>query len=104
MNQYLPLSADDRREMLAAVGFDSFEALVAHLPASLRVQRLDLPDGLSEIEVQSRMRALAAKNVPLGPTSFLGAGVYQRFVPSAVDALLSRAEFYTAYTPYQPEI
>ncbi|MEB3196168.1 MAG: aminomethyl-transferring glycine dehydrogenase subunit GcvPA [Candidatus Sericytochromatia bacterium] len=104
MNPYLPLSADDRREMLAEVGFPSFEAMVAHVPARLRLPELRLPEGLSEFEVQAAMRDLAARNrVPDGRT-FLGAGVYQRFVPAAVDALVSRAEFYTAYTPYQPEV
>ncbi|MFP5503653.1 MAG: aminomethyl-transferring glycine dehydrogenase subunit GcvPA [Candidatus Sericytochromatia bacterium] len=104
MNPYLPLSDADRAEMLQAIGAESFEALMAHVPSAIRLKQLDLPDGLSEIEVQARMRELAEANTPLGPKSFLGAGVYQRFVPAAVDAILSRSEFYTAYTPYQPEI
>jgi glycine dehydrogenase subunit 1 len=104
MNPYLPLSATDRREMLATVGFETFDEMVAHIPAGLRVGALDIPPGLSELEVQLRMRELAARNTPLGPRAFLGAGVYQRFIPAAVDALVSRSEFYTAYTPYQPEV
>ncbi|MEB3221195.1 MAG: aminomethyl-transferring glycine dehydrogenase subunit GcvPA [Candidatus Sericytochromatia bacterium] len=104
MNPYLPLSATDRREMLAAVGYASFDEMVAHIPASLRVPALDIPPGVSELEVQLKLRDLASRNTPLGPKAFLGAGVYQRFVPAAVDALVSRSEFYTAYTPYQPEV
>jgi glycine dehydrogenase subunit 1 len=104
MNHYLPLSDTDRAEMLRAVGFDSFEAMIAHIPEGVRLKKLDLPAGETEPEVQTRLRELAGRNVPMGPTSFLGAGVYQRFIPAAVDALVSRSEFYTAYTPYQPEI
>ncbi len=104
MNPYLPLTPEDRAEMLATVGFPSFEAMIAHIPSALRVGALDLPKGLGEFDVQARMQDLAARNVPLSSRAFLGAGVYQRFVPAAVDALLSRAEFYTAYTPYQPEV
>jgi glycine dehydrogenase subunit 1 len=104
MNHYLPLSDADRAEMLKAIGYDSFEAMIGHIPEAIRLKQLDLPVGQSEIEVQARLRELAGRNVPMGPTSFLGAGVYQRFVPAAVDALVSRSEFYTAYTPYQPEI
>jgi glycine dehydrogenase subunit 1 len=103
-NHYLPLSDADRAEMLEAVGFDSFEAMIAHIPEGIRLKELKLPAGLTELDVQARMRELAGRNVPMGPTSFLGAGVYQRFVPAAVDAIMSRSEFYTAYTPYQPEI
>jgi glycine dehydrogenase subunit 1 len=104
MNHYLPLSDADRAEMLKAIGFDSFEAMIAHIPQDVRLKTLNLPAGITEPEVQARLRELAGRNVPMGPTSFLGAGVYQRFVPAAVDALMSRSEFYTAYTPYQPEI
>lgn len=104
MHPYLPLSGADRSEMLSAIGFDSFEAMVSHIPAELRLKALNLPSGLSELEVQMRVRELANRNVPLGPQSFLGAGVYQRFIPAAVDAIVGRADFYTAYTPYQPEV
>jgi glycine dehydrogenase subunit 1 len=104
VNHYLPLSDADRAEMLKAIGFDSFEAMIAHIPPDVRLKKLNLPAGITEPEVQARLRELAGRNVPMGPTSFLGAGVYQRFVPAAVDALMSRSEFYTAYTPYQPEI
>ena len=104
MHPYLPLTPEDRASMLEAIGFESFEAMIAHIPADLRLAKLELPDGIGEFDVQARMRDLAARNMPLSSRAFLGAGVYQRFVPAAVDALVSRAEFYTAYTPYQPEV
>lgn len=104
MHTYLPLSPTDRKDMLAEVGFDSFEAMIAHIPAQLRLPELKLPPGLSELEVQTVLREWAGQNHVPGPTSFLGAGVYQRFIPAAVDAIVSRSEFYTAYTPYQPEV
>jgi glycine dehydrogenase subunit 1 len=104
MNPYLPLSAGDRAEMLQAVGASSFENMISHIAPALRVSHLALPPGMPEIEVQACMKNWAERNTPLGPHAFLGAGVYQRFIPAAVDALLSRSEFYTAYTPYQPEI
>ena len=104
--RYLPHSAEDRRAMLEAVGAASFDDLVSTIPASLRLRTdLDLPRALSEMELSERMSALAAKSVS-GATqrSFLGAGAYDHFVPHAVDHLLSRTEFYSSYTPYQPEI
>jgi glycine dehydrogenase subunit 1 len=90
--------------MLKEIGYDSFEAMIAHIPAAVRAKPLALPMGQDEQSVQAHMRDLAARNTPLGPKSFLGAGVYQRFVPAAVDAIVGRSEFYTAYTPYQPEV
>ena len=104
--RYLPVGPAEREEMLAAVGVSSFDELVATIPAPLRLQGLlDLPPALSEIELQDQLSKLAARNAS-GQThrSFLGAGAYDHFVPTAVDHLLSRAEFYSSYTPYQPEI
>jgi len=92
--------------MLARIGVPTIDALFACVPDELRLDRaLDLPTGRSEQEVLARLGALAAQNVDAEGTDwFLGAGTYAHFLPSAVDALISRAEFYTAYTPYQAEI
>lgn len=105
MVNYLPHSAAERTEMLAAIGVTSIDDLFADIPAHLRLAELDLPEGLSEMELQDRMRRIARRNISVKTVrSFLGAGFYSRFVPSAVDAILSRSEFYSAYTPYQPEV
>jgi len=103
---YLPNTPEDRQEMLKAIGVSSVEELFRDLPEEVRLRRpLNLPNGLSELELARLMQGLAEKNGDLNHfTSFLGAGVYDRFIPSVVDHILSRAEFYTAYTPYQPEI
>src|ERR1700704_869045 len=101
---YLVHSPEDRAAMLAAMGADSMEPLLSDIPASLRVRRLDLPDGLSEPEAMGRIRALAGRNrVFEDRLTFRGGGVYRRFIPAAVAAVTSKGEFYTAYTPYQPE-
>ena len=91
--------------MLAAVGAASVEELLADIPAEVRLRRpLDLPAGVAESEVFEELRALAARNQPASAlTSFLGAGAYDHYVPAVVDAVTSRSEFMTAYTPYQPE-
>jgi glycine dehydrogenase subunit 1 len=90
--------------MLATIGVDSTDALVAHVPASLRARAtIDLPPGLTEPELRARFEGLAARDA--GPAGvFLGAGAYPHFVPTAVDQMLLRSEFATAYTPYQPEV
>jgi glycine dehydrogenase subunit 1 len=104
--RYLPHASADRREMLATVGAASFDDLVSSIPPSLRLAGLlDLPPALSEMELADRMSSLAAQNASgASHRSFLGAGAYDHFVPVAVEHLLSRAEFYSSYTPYQPEI
>jgi glycine dehydrogenase subunit 1 len=104
--RYLPSSDADRAAMLRAVGVSSFDELVSTIPGALRLDGLlDLPPALSEMELQERMNELAQKNASTGCyRSFLGAGAYDHFVPAAVDHLLSRTEFYSSYTPYQPEI
>jgi glycine dehydrogenase subunit 1 len=92
--------------MLRAIGLASMEELYQHVPQSLRERaRIDLPDGLSELAVRRRLAALAKRNVNAEDWSlFLGGGIYQHFIPSAVDAIVSRSEFATSYTPYQPEV
>src|SRR5690242_5551759 len=90
--------------MLAAIGVDTVEDLFSGIPAAVRLKRpLAIEPGKSEAEVLRYFRERAAENAR-GFTSFLGAGAYDHFRPAVVDALISRSEFYTAYTPYQPEI
>ncbi len=101
---YLSLTAADREEMLAAIGVDSIDDLFRDIPAGVRFGReLDVPPALSEAELTRHLEGLAAKNV-LDEVSFLGAGIYDHYVPAVVDAVLQRGEFLTAYTPYQPEL
>ncbi len=101
---YLVHSNTDRRDMLDALGASSIEDLLVDIPVGLRVDGLDLEPGLSEQETMARVRALAARNrVFEDRLSFAGGGVYRRFIPAAVSAVISKPEFYTAYTPYQPE-
>jgi glycine dehydrogenase subunit 1 len=92
--------------MLAAIGVDSADELFADIPAELRLDRpLDLPDGLSEAEVFERFAKLAARNADAdSETCFIGAGMYDHYVPALVEAIISRSEFLTPYTPYQPEV
>jgi glycine cleavage system P protein (glycine dehydrogenase) subunit 1 len=102
---YVPHTGRERRDMLAAIGVDSVEDLFADVPANVRFPRLNLPSALAEPDLVREMQALAARNLPTDPAhSFLGAGVYHHFRPSTVDYVLSRGEFYTAYTQYQPEV
>ena len=90
--------------MLAKIGAESMEPLLADIPERLRIKGLDLPDGLSEAEAMGRIRALAGRNRTFEDRlTFRGGGVYRRFIPAAVPAVTSKGEFYTAYTPYQPE-
>jgi glycine dehydrogenase subunit 1 len=100
---YSPHTAADRGRMLEALGVAGVEALFEDIPAAVRAHGLDLPPPLPELELARHLEALAARN-RVGLTSFLGAGAYRHHIPAAVDAVLSRGEFYTAYTPYQPEI
>lgn len=102
---YVAHSPDDVREMLEAVKAPSIEALFADIPEEVRRREpLALPAGLSEAEVTGELRRLAGRDVPATRlVSFLGAGVYDHHVPAVVDAVISRGEFLTAYTPYQPE-
>ncbi|HXH24153.1 MAG TPA: aminomethyl-transferring glycine dehydrogenase subunit GcvPA, partial [Vicinamibacterales bacterium] len=104
--RYLPLTEDDRRAMLAAIGVPSVESLFRDVPEAARLTApLDLPDHMGELEVERILGRMAAKNLPAGSVpSFLGAGAYRHHVPAAVDHLIQRGEFLTSYTPYQPEI
>ena len=102
-HRYLPLSVADREAMLAEVGATAQDDLFATVPAELRHQ-LDLPEGMSESELVDFFTGLARQNRDLGQLqSFLGAGAYRRFIPAAVSQVISRPEFFTAYTPYQAE-
>jgi glycine dehydrogenase subunit 1 len=103
---YLSLTDADRDEMLAAIGVSSVEELFAQIPGRLRLgEQLDLPPALSELELVRHLTELAERNAHTGvELSFLGAGIYDHYVPAVVDVLLSRGEFLTAYTPYQPEM
>jgi glycine cleavage system P protein (glycine dehydrogenase) subunit 1 len=101
---YLVHSEEDRQAMLAATGAASIDDLLVDIPSRLRVQGLDLPAGLSEHATMARVRGLAGRNqIFEDRLCFRGGGVYRRFIPSAVAAVTSKPEFYTAYTPYQPE-
>jgi glycine dehydrogenase subunit 1 len=106
VSQYTSATDADRAEMLAAIGVASIEDLFADIPADLRLsQPLNLGAGLSEQEVYDELRALAARNKSTeDEVSFLGAGMYDHYVPALVDSIISRSEFLTPYTPYQPEV
>jgi glycine dehydrogenase subunit 1 len=100
-----PHTPQDRETMLATVGAESTDELFAPIPADVRYPHLDLPPALTEMEATRHLAALAAKDfVPEPEDSYLGAGSYRHFIPSTVDAMISRGEFFTAYTPYQPEV
>lgn len=103
---YIPNTAADIEAMLRKIGVKSFEELVADIPPEIRSQaEIRLPAGLSELEAVARIEKLASDNSPAsGMISFLGGGAYDHYVPAAVDHILQRSEFYTAYTPYQAEV
>jgi glycine dehydrogenase subunit 1 len=102
---YLPHTDEERQAMLEKIGVRAFEDLIQHIPAEVRCGELNLADGLNELELRQHIGELAARNTPASARAcFLGGGSYRRFVPSAVSALVSRSEFATAYTPYQPEV
>ncbi len=102
---YIPNTAVDQQAMLEAIGASSLEELFAALPAEMKLSRaLDLRPAAGELELTAEMAALASRNAPAGQSaSFLGAGSYDHFIPALVDFVAARSEFYTAYTPYQPE-
>lgn len=102
---FIPHTQRERDEMLAAVGCTHVEELFADIPSSLRYPRLELPDRLSEPELERYLKKLADRNQVATPEkSFLGGGCYRHYIPATVDFVLQRAEFYTSYTPYQPEL
>jgi glycine dehydrogenase subunit 1 len=106
LSRYTSATDADRREMLATIGIDSIDELFADIPAHLRLQNpLALGAGLSEQEVYDELRALAARNASTeDELCFLGAGMYDHYVPALVDSITGRSEFLTPYTPYQPEV
>ncbi len=106
MTRYTSATEADRAEMLAEIGAGSVDELFEQIPEPLRLGRpLDLPDGLSEPEVFERLAALAERNADAErEICFLGAGMYDHYVPAIVDAITQRSEFLTPYTPYQPEV
>lgn len=106
MSRYISNTQEQQLEMLKELGLKSPEELFKDIPNQVRLHReLDLPAAVSEMELVKSMGSMAKKNSNLEEyTCFLGAGAYDHFVPSVIDQLISRQEFYTAYTPYQPEI
>ncbi|MGP4065103.1 aminomethyl-transferring glycine dehydrogenase subunit GcvPA [Oceanobacillus sp. M65] len=104
--RYLPMTESDKQEMLATIGVDSTEELFADIPEQIRFRgSLNLKKPANEAQLKKELADMANKNVNLKThASFLGAGVYDHYIPSVVDHVISRSEFYTAYTPYQPEI
>jgi glycine dehydrogenase subunit 1 len=106
LSRYTSATDQDLEEMLATIGVGSIEDLFADIPRALRLDRsLALDEGLSEQEVYDELRALAAKNVSTeDEVSFLGAGMYDHYIPALIDSIIMRSEFLTPYTPYQPEI
>ncbi len=103
---YVPHTDADVREMLATIGVNSIDELFADIPEDLRLKgELRIPSRLDEHQLMRHMAGLAAQNLDLSQvTCFLGAGIYDRYIPASVGAVISRGEFLTAYTPYQPEV
>jgi len=102
---YIPHTANETQQMLGAIGVDSIDALFEAVPATHRFPKLDLPPPMSEMEVAAEMLAISEANDHAQDFAiFRGAGAYHHFIPSVVNHMLLRGEFYTAYTPYQPEI
>jgi len=104
--RYTPHTGLDKSRMLQAIGAGEIKDLFSHIPPSLQERAaISLPSGISEREVKKKMVALASRNAtPEDWSLFLGGGIYHHFIPSTVDAIISRAEFATSYTPYQPEV
>ena len=102
---FTPHTPHEIEEMLREIGVDSIEELFERVPEGYRYPELDLPEPLTEMEVAAELNEIASANASTDDfISFLGAGAYNHYIPAAVDMLLRRGEFYTAYTPYQPEI
>jgi glycine dehydrogenase subunit 1 len=102
---YIPNTEDDRAEMLEAIGVNGVADLFADIPLHKRTESINLPQSMSELTLRREFHELAGKNVVPGEYAmFLGAGVYNHFIPSAIAPLISRGEFLTSYTPYQPEV
>ena len=106
MSRYIPNTQDERQKMLEEIGYSSIEELFGDIPKEIRLDKdMDIPGPMSEMELIRHMRELASSNKHTGQyTCFLGAGAYDHYIPSVIDHIISRAEVYTSYTPYQPEI
>ena len=104
--RFVPHTLKEKEEMLKTIGITSTDELFRDIPEEIRLKKgLNLPTGLDEITLQKEIETLAGNNAHLNDyISFLGAGAYDHYRPSIIDHLLLRSEFYTAYTPYQPEI
>lgn len=104
MGSYVPSTLQERQEMLESIGLSNIDQLFSHIPDELKLKgELNLPSGMSELEVSSAMKKIAAKNVVFG-SIFRGAGAYDHYIPSIVKSVTGKEEFLTAYTPYQAEI
>ncbi len=103
MNNFLVHNEEVRKEMLHSINKSSIEDLFIQIPEKARMQALNLEEPLSEMETQKKIRAIAKKN-NIDYINFLGAGVYNKFIPACINQVAQRFEFLTAYTPYQPEI
>ena len=106
MYPYIPTTHEDEQEMLKSIGLNSLDELFSDIPEEFRLKRdLDLPKSKSELEVRSYLTQLANKNCSTSEMPcFLGAGAYDHYIPSIINHIISRSEFFTSYTPYQPEI
>src|SRR3972149_2563404 len=104
--EYIPNTTNDQKEMLNTIGVSSVKELFSNIPPGLRLKRdLNIPDALSEYELLKDVNALGGMNAHAGEyATFLGAGAYDHFIPSVIPHIVSRSEFYTAYTPYQAEM
>ena len=103
MPYYVPSTESEQREMLREIGLPNFDGLYSDIPKKLRIDRLNIPSGMSELEVRRHMEALASGN-KIFCSVFRGAGAYNHYIPSLVKQIASREEFVTSYTPYQAEI
>jgi glycine dehydrogenase subunit 1 len=103
---YVPHTPEDRKKMMTYLGISDTNELFSDIPEQIRMQQpLNLPTAMSELTLDRHMQSYANKNLDFSKvTSFLGAGAYEHYQPSVVDAIIGRSEFYTSYTPYQPEI
>lgn len=103
MKNFLVHNKDSIKQMCEKIGINSVEDLFKQIPETVRMKTLDLPEGLSEMETQRKVKTIAKENES-DYISFLGGGIYNKFVPACISQVANRFEFNTAYTPYQPEI
>ncbi|HCC51906.1 MAG TPA: aminomethyl-transferring glycine dehydrogenase, partial [Porphyromonadaceae bacterium] len=103
MGSYIPNNLSERDQMLQAIGLKTVDELYAQIPDEIKVKELQLPDGMSELEVSRYIRKKADRNVRF-KTIFRGAGAYHHYIPAIVKSITGKEEFVTAYTPYQAEI